>query len=99
MGLQINTTVTYGSLRIPSHIDPGELIFRSQNTNVVKFYSLLKKDDESNQQLCYYQVRILPYNSACRLPTLLTIFIAGRRHLLQPRRGDPRLPVVRQDPG
>ena len=61
MGLQINTTVTYGSLRIPSHIDPGELIFRSQNTNVVKFYSLLKKDN-TDEQLCYYQVRfILPY--------------------------------------
>ena len=27
-----------------------------QNTNVVKFYSLLKKDDESDEQLCYYQV-------------------------------------------
>ena len=31
-----------------------------QNTNVVKFYSLLKKDDDGIQQLCYYQVNPLP---------------------------------------
>lgn len=31
-------------------------ILPEQNTNVVKFYSLLKKDDDFDQQLCYYQV-------------------------------------------
>jgi uncharacterized protein (DUF2235 family) len=36
-----------------------------QNTNVVKFFALLKKDD-FNEQLCYYQVR----SSYCRLDLL-----------------------------
>ncbi|PIL22453.1 hypothetical protein GSI_15141 [Ganoderma sinense ZZ0214-1] len=35
--------------------------YDGDNTNVVKFYSLLKKDDESNQQLCYYQPGVGTY--------------------------------------
>lgn len=31
------------------------ILFQSQNTNIVKFFALLKKDD-FNEQLCYYQV-------------------------------------------
>ncbi|KAI0699326.1 hypothetical protein C8T65DRAFT_659921 [Cerioporus squamosus] len=35
--------------------------FDGDNTNVVKFYSLLKKDDDFDQQLCYYQPGVGTY--------------------------------------
>ncbi|KAI0632336.1 hypothetical protein C8Q77DRAFT_1125094 [Trametes polyzona] len=35
--------------------------FDGNNTNVVKFYSLLKKDDDNRQQLCYYQPGVGTY--------------------------------------
>ncbi|KAH9922868.1 uncharacterized protein BXZ73DRAFT_51265 [Epithele typhae] len=35
--------------------------FDGENTNVVKFYSLLKKDDSTQQQLCYYQPGVGTY--------------------------------------
>ncbi|RDX42628.1 hypothetical protein OH76DRAFT_1410973 [Lentinus brumalis] len=35
--------------------------FDGDNTNVVKFYSLLKKDEDFDQQLCYYQPGIGTY--------------------------------------
>ncbi|KAI0755060.1 hypothetical protein C8Q80DRAFT_407644 [Daedaleopsis nitida] len=35
--------------------------FDGDNTNVVKFYALLKKDDDFDQQLCYYQPGIGTY--------------------------------------
>ncbi|CDO77136.1 hypothetical protein BN946_scf184657.g11 [Trametes cinnabarina] len=35
--------------------------YDGQNTNVVKFYSLLKKDDDAAQQLCYYQPGVGTY--------------------------------------
>ena len=49
----------------PTHFSAHTHSTRPQNTNVVKFYSLLKKDI-TEQQLCYYQA------SASRLPTRLT---------------------------
>ena len=48
-----------GDVRLFSstEIIPRLLTFAAkQNTNVVKFYSLLRKDDDFDQQLCYYQV-------------------------------------------
>ncbi|KAL7280019.1 hypothetical protein ACG7TL_006433 [Trametes sanguinea] len=35
--------------------------YDGENTNVVKFYSLLKKDDDEDQQLCYYQPGVGTY--------------------------------------
>ncbi|KAI0365700.1 hypothetical protein BV20DRAFT_953672 [Pilatotrama ljubarskyi] len=35
--------------------------YDGNNTNVVKFYSLLKKDDDNDQQLCYYQPGVGTY--------------------------------------
>ncbi|KAI0712063.1 hypothetical protein C8Q76DRAFT_733337 [Earliella scabrosa] len=35
--------------------------YDGDNTNVVKFYSLLRKDDDFDQQLCYYQPGIGTY--------------------------------------
>ena len=34
----------------------------AQNSNVVKFFSLLKRDDR-REQMVYYQVRALPLHS------------------------------------
>ncbi|KAH9891558.1 hypothetical protein C8Q73DRAFT_650292 [Cubamyces lactineus] len=35
--------------------------YDGDNTNVVKFYSLLKKDDDNTEQLCYYQPGVGTY--------------------------------------
>ncbi|KAI0333677.1 hypothetical protein GY45DRAFT_1244065 [Cubamyces sp. BRFM 1775] len=35
--------------------------YDGDNTNVVKFYSLLKKDDDNDEQLCYYQPGVGTY--------------------------------------
>ncbi|KAI0648141.1 hypothetical protein C8Q79DRAFT_999579 [Trametes meyenii] len=35
--------------------------YDGDNTNVVKFYSLLQKDDDNTQQLCYYQPGVGTY--------------------------------------
>jgi uncharacterized protein (DUF2235 family) len=44
---------------VRSYIDliAGMLTTSIQNSNVVKFFSLLKKDDQ-DKQVCYYQARI-----------------------------------------
>ncbi|KAI0822340.1 hypothetical protein BC628DRAFT_1327757 [Trametes gibbosa] len=35
--------------------------YNGYNTNVVRFYALLKKDDDNSQQLCYYQPGVGTY--------------------------------------
>lgn len=61
-----------------------------QNTNVVKFFSLLKKDD-FHEQLCYYQVfTFRPYYALC---SHLTYPVAWRRNMVQPRSRLPHVPV------
>lgn len=46
----------YASILLPSQ---PHLTAQAQNTNVVKFFSLLKKEPE---QLCYYQAGIGTYS-------------------------------------
>jgi uncharacterized protein (DUF2235 family) len=48
-------------------------------TNVVKLYSLLKKD-QVEDQLCYYQVSALSYRSQRTY-----VFVAGNRNILSAR--------------
>jgi hypothetical protein len=68
--------------------------FVLQNTNVVKFVSLLKKDD-FNEQLCYYQVR--------QVSVVLTLFpaishvLAWHRDMVRPWSCVPHVPVGSQN--
>lgn len=62
MELPISTTVTSVPLHDLVTATPlARTDKRPQNTNVVKFYSLLKKDEDNDEQLCYYQPGIGTY--------------------------------------
>ena len=54
MGRAINSTRTY--VQIPVHnVQPTAESLHAQNSNIIQLFSMLKKDDKS-QQVVYYQV-------------------------------------------
>lgn len=64
------TNVTKGRTLVMCFDGTNEC-YDAQNTNIVKLFSLLKKDDPS-RQLVYYQVRRVPGWRAPVLPTTTT---------------------------
>lgn len=65
-----------------------------QNTNIVKFFSLLKKDIDLDDQICYYQVL---HFWVC-LWSNLTRKVGWRRYMVQPWSCRSALPMERRNP-